>query len=71
MILNASAGACKLIEYYASVGRDDELVISIPKGGYAPIVFRITADGRLADQHLVHQDNLPAWLTDFRQATTR
>ena len=27
----------KLMEYYASVGRDDELVISIPKGGYAPV----------------------------------
>src|SRR5579862_604813 len=27
----------KLLEYYSSVGRHDELVISIPKGGYAPV----------------------------------
>src|SRR5436190_23191301 len=29
----------KLIEYYATAGKDDEVVIEIPKGGYTP-VFR-------------------------------
>ena len=30
----------KLAEYYAGEGRDDAVVLSLPKGGYAPIVTR-------------------------------
>jgi TolB-like protein len=36
----------KLAEYYAGEGRDDAVVLSLPKGGYAPIVTR--ADRRPA-----------------------
>ena len=28
----------KLTEYYAAEGRDDALVLSLPKGGYAPVI---------------------------------
>ena len=35
----------KLAEYYAGEGRDDLLIVSLPKGGYAPIV---TVDDRSA-----------------------
>jgi TolB-like protein len=31
----------KLAEYYAGEGRDDAVVLSLPKGGYAPIVTRV------------------------------
>ena len=30
----------KLIEYYATAGKDDEVVIEIPKGGYTPVFRR-------------------------------
>jgi TolB-like protein len=35
----------KLAAYYAGPGRDDEVIVSIPTGGYAPS-FRLRQDGR-------------------------
>jgi TolB-like protein/Tfp pilus assembly protein PilF len=45
-IVRTEAGRlrARLTEYYAGDGRDDAIVIELPKGGYVPTVRRVTAD---------------------------
>src|SRR5277367_4521265 len=46
----------RMKDYYESEGRDDELVIDLPKGGYVP-VFRYRE--KLSDVPLLTADSLP------------